>query len=341
VEWEPDRGLAVRMGAALALVAVLPVAFVYAFVFAMNTVGVELLAWATDDPWNGRFYAHPLLVVAGVAVGFVAQFVLGDSVALRSVDARRVDREDYPDLVARVDRLAQVAGAPTPRVAVSRSAVPNAFAVGVRPSQATVVVTEGLLDALDDDELDAVLAHEIAHVRNRDVAVMSLSYFLPSLTYVVAIAAFYVLKGVFYVGGGLDDVDGDGAKGVVVAIAVLVVSALVTLAISALFWLASFLLFRVLSQYREHAADRGAAAITGDPAALASALRVVDDEMSDAPDRDLREIDGGLEALYIAPVDTYQFGEDRELLSSDIFPATHPSTEERIDRLREMVGEQP
>ena len=340
MEWEPDRGLTTRMGVAVALVAVLPVAFVYAFVLAMNTVGVELLALATEKPWNGGFYVNPLVVVGGVAVGFAVQFALGDSVALRSVDARRVARADYPDLHARVDRLAQVAGAPTPRVAVSRSAVPNAFAIGARPSKATVVVTDGLLEALDDDELDAVLAHEIAHVRNRDVAVMSLSYFLPSLTYIVAIAAFYVLRGISYVGGGLDDVDGDGAKGVLVAVAVLVVSALVTLAISALFWLASFLLFRVLSQYREHAADRGAAAITGNPAALASALRTVDDEMSDAPDRDLRAIDGGLEALYVAPVDTYQFGDDRELLSSDIFPATHPSTEERIERLREMTGEQ-
>lgn len=339
MEWERDRGLTVRMGIALVLVVVLPVAFVYAFVFAANTVGVELLARATEKPWNGRFYVNPLAVVAAVAVGFAAQFVFGDSVALRSVDARRVDRESHPDLLARVERLAQTADAPTPRVAVSRSSVPNAFAIGARPSKATVVVTEGLLEALDGDELDAVLAHEIAHVRNRDVAVMSLSYFLPALTYLVAIAAFYVLKGVFYALGGLEDTDGDGAKGVLVAIAVLVVSAVVTLAISALFWLASFLLFRVLSQYREYAADRGAAAITGDPAALAAALRDVDDEMSDAPDRDLREIDGGLEALYVAPVDTYQFDADRDLLSSDIFPATHPSTEERIERLREMTGE--
>ncbi|WP_459192447.1 M48 family metalloprotease [Halosimplex sp. J119] len=339
MEWETDRGLTVRMGVALALVAVLPVAFVYAFVFAFNTVGVELLAWATDDPWNGRFYVNPLAVLGAVAAGFAAQFFLGDPVALRSVDARRVDRDSRPDLVGRVERLAQIADAPAPNVAVSRSSVPNAFAIGVRPSKATVVVTEGLLDALDDDELDAVLAHELAHVRNRDVAVMSLSYFLPSLTYLIAIAAFYVLKGVFHLGAGLDDVDGDGAKGVVVAIVVLVVSAVVTLTISVMFWVASFLLFRVLSQYREHAADRGAAAITGDPAALASALRTIDDEMSDAPDRDLREIDGGLEALYVAPVDTYQFDADRDLLSSDIFPATHPPTEERIERLQEMAGE--
>ena len=340
MEWELDRGLKRRMAVALVLVVALPVAFVYTFVFAANTIGVELLQWATERPWNGEFYANPLAVVAAVAVGFAVQYAFGTSVALRAVDARRVDRESHPELVGRVERLAQIADAPTLDVAVSRSGVPNAFAVGARPSRATIIVTRGLLDVLDDDELDAVLAHELAHVKNRDVAVMSLSYFLPSLTYVVALAAYFVLKGMFYVVGGLEDVDGDGAKGVLVAIVVLTVSAVVTLAISVMFWLASFLLFRVLSQYREHAADHGAAAITGDPTALASALRTVDDEMSDAPDRDLREIDGGLEALYVAPVDTYQFGEDRDLLSSDIFPATHPSTDERIERLRGLAGEQ-
>ena len=341
MEWELDRGLKLRMGVALALVVALPIAFVYAFVFAANTIGVELLQWATERPWNGEFYANPLVVVGAVAVGFAAQFAFGTAVALRAVDARRVDSESHPDLVGRVERLAQVADAPAPDVAVSRSDVPNGFAVGARPSQATIVVTRGLLDTLDDDELDAVLAHELAHVKNRDVAVMSLSYFLPSLTYLVAMAAYAVLKGMFYVVGGLEDVDGDGAKGVLVAIVVLTVSAIVTLAISVAFWLASYLLFRVLSQYREYAADRGAAAITGDPTALASALRTVDDEMSEAPDSDLREIDGGLEALYVAPVDTYQFGEDRDLLSSDLFPSTHPDTTDRIERLQAMAGERP
>jgi heat shock protein HtpX len=118
-----------------------------------------------------------------------------------------------------------------------------------------------------------------------------------------------------------------------------VVSAILTLAVSALFWAGSFLLFRLLSQYREYAADRGAATITGDPLALSSALRTLDESMSDLPDSDLREQDGGLEALYVAPIDTYQFGGDRELLSSDIFPATHPSTRDRIDRLETLAAE--
>jgi len=341
MEWESDRGLNLRMAIALVLVAVLPVAFIYAFVLAMNTVGVGLLEWATDRPWNGRFYVKPWLAVGAVAVGFAAQFSLGDRAALRAVDARRVDRDSHPDLLARVDRLAQVASVESPPVAVSRSSVPNAFAVGVRPANATVVVTEGLLDALDDDELDAVLAHELAHVKNRDVTVMSLSYFLPSLTYAVAIAAFFVLKGLLHVVGGFRHVDDDGAKGLVAAIVVITVSALITAAISVLFWLASFLLFRTLAQYREHAADRGAAAITGDPLALASALRTVEDGMSEMPDRDLREVDGGLEALYVAPIDDYQFGgADRDLISSDIFPATHPPTDERIERLQDLAGEQ-
>jgi len=339
MERETDRGLTIRITLALVFVAVLPVAFVYAFVFAINAIGLDLLAWATGRPYNGEVHVELWLVVGAVAVGFAAQFFFGDSIALRSVDARRVEADDRPDLLARVDRLAQIADVERPRVAVSRSDVPNAFTIGARPSKATLVVTEGALEALEDDELDAVLAHELARVKNRDVAVMSLSYVLPSLTYLVAIAAFFVLQGIFHVLGSARHVDDDGAKGLAVAIVVLVVSAVVTMAISALFWLASFALFRTLSQYREYAADRGAAAITGEPAALASALRTVDDEMSELPDRDLRSVDGGLEALYVAPIDDYQFGEERELISSDIFSSTHPSTEERIERLETMASE--
>jgi heat shock protein HtpX len=202
-----------------------------------------------------------------------------------------------------------------------------------------VAVTTGLLDTLDEDERDAVLAHELAHVKNRDVSVMTLAYFLPSLTYVVATGAYFVLAGTFRFLGGLYHVDdGDDAKGVVVVVAVLVVSAVCTLLVSAVFWVLSYLLFRILSRYREYAADRGATAITGDPAALASALGTLDDGMSDVPDRDLRAADGGVEALYVAPIDTYQFGDDRELLSSDVFPDTHPPVEERIDRLNEYAA---
>jgi len=339
LHWKPDRGLGLRMGAALVLVVVLPVAFAYAFEFLLNTVGVALLAFATEKPWNGRFYLSPGLVLGAVAVGFVAQYVLAEGAALRAVGARRVTSEGRPALHETLTRLARQADVQTPRLAVARTSVPNTFTVGRRPDRATVVVTTGLLDTLDDAELEAVLAHELAHVKNRDVSVMTLAYFLPSLTYFVAVAAYFVLVGVLRALGGFRHVDDDGAKGLVVVVVVLVVSAVCTLLVSAAFWAASYLLFRTLSQYREFAADRGAAVITGDPAALASALRALDDGMSDVPDADLRAADGGVEALYVAPIDTYQFGEERELISSDVFPATHPPIEARIDRLRSLARE--
>jgi heat shock protein HtpX len=339
LQWEPDRDLQVRMALALVLVLVLPVAFVYAFVFLMNTVGVELLSFATEREWRGRFYVEPWLVVGAVAVGFVAQYFLGERSALRAVGARRVEADEHPEVHDALVRLSGIVGVETPDLAVARTDVPNAFAVGRRPGHATVVVTTGLLDLLDPEERDAVLAHELAHVRNRDVSVMTLAYFLPSLAYLVAIGAYLVLVGVFKALSGFRHVDDDGAKGLVVAVVVLVVSAVCTMLVSAAFWAGSFLLFRLLSQYREFAADRGAATITGNPAALAAALRKLDDGMSDLPDDDLRDADGGIEALYVAPIDDYQFGEDRELISSDLFPATHPPVEERVERLRELARE--
>jgi heat shock protein HtpX len=339
MEWSTDRALQARMALTLAFVAVLPAAFAYTLLFAANTVGIELLRLATDDPWTGRFTLDPLAVLAAVVVGFLAQYLLGERAALRAIGARRVDAESHPDLHATVSRLAAGADLPTPDVAVAHTAVPNAFAVGRSPARATVVVTTGLLDDLDERELAAVVAHELAHVKNRDVSVMTLAYFLPTLTYLVAMAAYYVLTGVFHAVGSVAHVDDDGAKGLAVVVVVLVASAVVTLAVSALFWVGSFLLFRVLSRYREYAADRGAVALTGDPAALASALRTLDDSMGDLPDADLRERDGGLEALYVVPIDVPQFGDDRELLSRDLFPATHPPLDDRVDRLRAMTAE--
>ncbi|MFC6940992.1 M48 family metalloprotease [Salinirubellus sp. GCM10025818] len=339
LQWETNRALQARMAFALVLVVVLPVTFVYAFVLLMNTVGVELLTFATEREWRGRFYVEPWLAVGAVAVGFVAQYLLCERSALRAVGARRVDPDEYPEVHDALVRLSGIVGVETPDLAVARTDVPNAFAVGRRPSHATVVVTTGLLDLLDAEEIDSVLAHELAHIRNRDVSVMTLAYFLPSLAYLVAIGAYLVLVGVFKVLSGFRHVDDDGAKGLVVVVVVLVVSAVCTMLVSAAFWVGSFLLFRLLSQYREFAADRGAVAIIGDPSALASALRKLDDGMSGLPDTDLRDADGGIEALYVAPIDDYQFGEDRELISSDLFPATHPPVGERIERLRDLARE--
>lgn len=125
-------------------------------------------------------------------------------------------------------------------------------------------------------------------------------------------------------------------RGVLKALAVLVITAIVTLALSVMFWIGSVLVHRVLGRYREYAADRGAVALTGDPATLASALRTIDETVPDVPDGDLRRLDGGAEALYFAPLGGRAFSHDG-IASTDIFPATHPPTERRIERLGEMV----
>jgi heat shock protein HtpX len=323
----------------LGLVVVLPVGFAYGFVFLANTVGISLLRFATDRPWTGRFYVEWYVIVGAVGVGFLAQYFLGSRRAMRSVDAEVVEDDQYPELQATVARLSQTVDVPQPDLAVAESDVPNAFTVGRRPSKATIVVTSELVETLEADELEGVLAHELAHVRNRDVSVMTFSYFLPSFTYFVAMGAYFVLGGVFKLLGGFRHADDEGAGGLAIALVVVSVSAVCTLLLSALFWVMSFLVFRILSRYREYVADRAGAVITGDPAALASALETLDGEMSEVPDEDLRAADGGIEALYVAPIDTYQFGPERDLISSDVFPATHPPVGERIDRLRDLQRE--
>lgn len=353
VDWPRDRGLTGRMAAALVLVVVLPFAFAWAALLTTNTVGLWLLELTTDAlaalelvadrPWNGRVTLDLLVLVGVVAAGFIVQYLLAERTALRSVDARTVSAEEYPEVHAALTRLARVADVPKPTLAVAETEVPNAFTVGVDPSDATVVVTEGLLATLDERERDAVLAHEVAHVRNRDVAVLSMAYFLPALTYAVATLAYLVLVGVFYVlgsGSGVHLVDDDSGGAAGVALFVLITSAVCTLLVSAAFWIGSFLLFRVLSQYREFAADRGAVAITGDPTALVSALQRLDQGMRAVPDEDLRSVDGGLEALYVVPIDSHQFEPERDLVSSDMFPDTHPTVRQRVRRLETMAREQ-
>jgi len=158
---------------------------------------------------------------------------------------------------------------------------------------------------------------------------MTVAWVLPTVTYYLAALAFYVLYGLFkllsFGGGSGGDRDG---RALAVGIVVITVSALVTLTVSAMFWCGSVLIHRVLSRYREYAADRAAAEITGSPAALASALDALDESMPEVPDRDLREFDGGAEALYVAPLESRAFG-DKELVSTDVFPETHPPTRER------------
>ena len=290
MEWKTDWGLRGRMAFTMFLLFALYVVFVGALVAFLDVGNLTIL-----------------LMLGGFSI---AQYFFSDKLALRSMGAREVSAEEYPDLHRRIERLSQQADLPKPTVAVADTQVPNAFATGRNKKNATVAVTTGLLRALDDDELDGVLAHELAHVKNRDVMVMTIASFLATI-------ALFILRWGWLFGGGGRNRQGGGAGIFVAIIASLVV------------WVVSFLLIRALSRYREFAADRGAAVITGKPSALASALATIDGRMDRVPERDLRE-QSEMNAFFIVPISK---GTIARLFR------THPRTEKRIDRLRALERE--
>src|SRR3954469_20755860 len=205
-----------------------------------------------------------------IAALFAAQVFASDKLALRAVGAREVSPQEAPELHAMIERLCIQADLPKPKVAVMHSSMPNAFAMGRSPKSATVCATTGIMELLSPAELEGVMAHELTHVINRDVLVMTLASFFAS------IASMIVQFGFFFGGGG--DSDDDGPSFMVV---LLVALALVV-------YVVSFLLMQALSRYREFAADRGAAIITGRPSALASALQKIASGMHQIPQKDLR-----------------------------------------------------
>ncbi|MCT9096644.1 M48 family metalloprotease [Haloarchaeobius sp. HME9146] len=324
-----DRGLVVRMVLTLAVVAALPVVFLYGLL----TVPFAVLSLLGRHQGAVVPAISPLVVGGVAAAALVIQYLVGPSLALRLGHARPADEEEYPRLHASVGRIAQQLDIPKPAVRVVDSRAPNAFAVGRTPSNASIAVTDGLLDTLDDEELDAAVAHELAHVRNRDAALMSVAFLVPTV-------AFFVAKLVSTVFNGLGHVwiipGDDDSGGVLVAIAAIILSLLLMGVLAVVFWAAGFLSYRLLSRYREYAADRAAAEATGNPGALVSALTTIENGMERAPERDLRELDGGESALYIVPLSA-EMVEEKSLVSPKVFPSSHPPTKERIERLRELV----
>ena len=249
-----------------------------------------------------------LVVVAGLAV---AQLFLSDRLALRAIGAREVSAREAPDLHAIVDRLCIQADLPKPRIAIAETSLPNAFATGSSPRRAVVCVTTGIIELLEPHELEGVIAHELAHVQNRDVLIMTVASFFASVAAMVA--QFGMLFGI----GGRDRDGGQPAF-------------LVVLAVSLLVYAVSFVLMLALSRYREFVADRGAAMTTGRPSALASALIKISRGMEAIPARDLR-VAGELNAFFIVPARAK--GTLRTLLS------THPPIDQRIAALERLEAD--
>ncbi|MER6283819.1 zinc metalloprotease HtpX [Streptomyces sviceus] len=287
-----DRRLTVRMTVTMFLLGLLYVAFFAALI-------VLLKSW--------------LLVVGLVAVMFVAQFWFSDKIAMFAMRGKVVGREEYPELHAVVDRLCAIADMPKPVIAVSTMDMPNAFATGRNPDNAVVCVTTGLLRRLDPAELEGVLAHELSHVAHKDVAVITIASFLGVIAGLIVRFAFY--SQLF---GGRKD-----QNTAVIFAAVMGVSAAV--------YALSFLLIRALSRYRELAADRAAAHLTGRPSALASALTKVSGEIARIPTKDLRTAQA-FNAFYFTPATGKEPGIER------IF-STHPSLEQRLEQLGRISTE--
>ena len=287
-KWIGDGGLQVRM-----LVTIFLLGAVYVFFLAAL--------------WSLGAGAMTMVVFAVILLG--AQYFFSDKMILWSMGAKEVTPEQAPDLHAMVERLAAMADMPKPRVAIVEHAMPNAFATGRDPKHAVVAVTTGLVHQLNRQELEAVLAHELSHVKNRDVMVITLASFFSTLAFMIMRLGFYM--GLFGGFGGR----GRDSSGMAIMMVYFV---------ALLVWIVSFFLIRALSRYREYAADRGSAALTGAPSHLSSALLKISGRMQRIPQDDLRQVEGA-NAFFIMPA--LSKNSLMELIS------THPSLENRLKRL--------
>jgi len=270
------------------------------------------------------FYAlHAGLVLMLVIVIGIAffQYFTSDKLALAASGAKVVTAQEAPDLHAMVERLCAMADLPKPRIAVVPSNVPNAFATGRNPKHAAVAVTQGLWTRLEPNEVEAVLAHELSHIANRDVLVMTIASFFAMLA--AMLTRFGLYAGMFGgFGGGNNRNNNNGGSQVPIWLIVLVVSMVV--------YAISFVLIRTISRYREYAADRGSALITGAPENLMSALQKISSGITQIPQQDLREVQG-MNAFFIIPTNWKS--------NMAEWMMDHPPLEKRLAALAEIARE--
>jgi heat shock protein HtpX len=252
-----------------------------------------------------------LVIVLGIAI---FQYYTSDKLALAAAGAKVVSREEAPQLHDMVERLCGMADLPKPRVAIMDTPVPNAFATGRSPKHAAVCVTTGLWERLEPKEVEGVLAHELSHIANRDVLVMTVASFFAMLA---AMLTRFGLYAGMWGGGGRRDNNGPPVW-------------LIIFAVSMLVYVISYVLIRTISRYREYAADRGSALITGAPEYLMSALQKISSQMTLIPNRDLRQVEG-MNAFFIIPAKAK--GAVAELFMD------HPPIEKRLAALAEIARE--
>jgi heat shock protein HtpX len=309
--YAPDRGLVARMTLTMFLLGVVFVAFITVLVLILGHTNIS----------SGGIVFIAVLFGLGLGVG---SFWYSDKIALSTAGARVVTPEDGPQaarLHGIVDRLTALANMPKPRLAIARSPMLNAFATGRNEKTSVLVVTTGLLNSdLDDRELEAVLAHELSHVAHKDVAVMTIASFIGIIAGLLVRFAFY---SELFGGGGRSNNNNNNGGALPVVLVVLVVG-VVTYAVS-------FLLIRLLSRYRELAADRAGALLTGQPSALASALQKVSGSMNAIPTKDLRAAEP-LNAFYFIPA----FKKSEKGFTLNGLFSTHPSLERRLRQLSEI-----
>jgi heat shock protein HtpX len=294
-----DAGLTLRILATSGLLGLLYVGFALVLFYVLNA-GIGLM----------------LVIVVGIA--FV-QYFTSDKLALAASGAKIVERHEAPELHDMVERLCAMSDLPKPRVAVVDTDVPNAFATGRNPKHAVVAVTTGLWRRLDEKEIEGVLAHELSHIANRDVLIMTVASFFALLAaFLTRIGLYAGFFGGF--GGGRDSNNNNNA------VPVWLIVTLVSIVVYAI----SFVLIRTISRYREYTADRGSALITGAPEYLMSALQKISSDMMRIPQRDLREV-AGMNAFFIIPTSVKE-------RTAELF-MDHPPLEKRLAALAEIARE--